>query len=271
MRLGVLSDVHANLHALDAALADLAARDVDAYLCAGDLVGYGPFPDECVARVLDLPARCVAGNHELILLGELSDARCAAIARDSLRWTRETIAPETRERLAALPGDVRADGVLVVHGAIGDPQRYVETAEQARAALGALEEAAPGARILIAGHTHRPMAVGERSGPLLRGATGEVRLPPGERVLLNPGAVGQSRGRVARAQVMVLDLAAWTASFHAVAYDVEGCRRALRERGLPDDLHHLRPSHWRAVARRARRGARRVRARLATGARSRRG
>ena len=82
MRFGVIADVHANLHALDAALAFLSDQDVDAYLCAGDLVGYGPFPNECVRRVRDLPGRCVAGNHDLIVLDRLSDERCVPLARD---------------------------------------------------------------------------------------------------------------------------------------------------------------------------------------------
>ena len=271
MRLGVISDVHANLHALDAALEFLAGQRVDAYVCAGDLVGYGPFPDECVRRVLDLPARTVAGNHELIVLGRLSDERCAPIARDSLRWTASVLEEATRARIAALPLDSLADGVLVVHGAPGEPQTYVETEDAARACLARLPGIEPGARILVAGHTHMPMAVAERSGTLLRGESGAVVLPAGERVMLNPGAVGQSRGRAARAQVMVLDLAASTATFHALRYDVAACRRALRDRGRPANSHHLPPSRWRAVARRARRGARRVRSRLATTGRSRRG
>src|SRR3954447_24462817 len=87
MRFAVISDVHANLHALDAALAFLATQDVDGYLCAGDLVGYGPFPNECVRRVAALGGPCVAGNHDLIAIGRLSDERCIPLAQASLRWT----------------------------------------------------------------------------------------------------------------------------------------------------------------------------------------
>src|SRR3954451_22574338 len=91
MRFAVIADVHANRHALDAALAFLADQDVEVYLCAGDLVGYGPFPNECVRRVRDLPGVCVAGNHDLIALGRLSDERCVPLARASLRWTRAAL------------------------------------------------------------------------------------------------------------------------------------------------------------------------------------
>jgi predicted phosphodiesterase len=244
MRLGVISDVHANRHALDAALEFLAGQRLDAYLCAGDLVGYGPFPDECVRRVLDLPGVSVAGNHDLIVLDELSDQRCVALARDSLRWTRSVIRPETRERLATLPRSAVVDGVAVHHGSIGDPQAYVHTELQALDCLRALPAAAPEAELMVVGHTHRPMAVAERRGALRRGADGAVALPAGERVLLNPGAVGQSRERAVRAQAMVLDLEARTARFCAVPYDATACREALRERGLPPEACHMPPSAW---------------------------
>jgi predicted phosphodiesterase len=266
MRYGVIADVHANLHALEAVLDRLTTEQVDAYLCAGDLVGYGPFPDECVQRVLDLPGVCVAGNHDLMVRGELSDERCVQLARDSLRWTRAVIAPRTRERLAALPRSAVVDGVAVYHGSIGDPQAYVHTELEALDDLRALPDAVPEAHTMIVGHTHRPMAVAERRGALRLEATGEVALPPGERVLLNPGAVGQSRARELRARAMVLDLDARRARFVAVRYDAEACRRALRDRGLPADACHLRPSPWAEVTGRAKRGVRRVQSRLKAGA-----
>jgi diadenosine tetraphosphatase ApaH/serine/threonine PP2A family protein phosphatase len=92
------------------------------------------------------------------------------------------------------------------------------------------------------------MAVGERCGSLLQGATGAVRLPRGEAVVVNPGAVGQSRSRDARARVVVLDLEARVASFHAVPYDVDACRQALRDRGLPPESCHVPRSRWDDVA-----------------------
>jgi predicted phosphodiesterase len=242
-RLGVVSDIHANLHALDAALRFLDAQELDGYLCAGDLVGYGPFPNECVRRVLDLPAACIAGNHDLIVLGRLSDERCVPLARDSLAWTRSVLEDDARERLAALPLETTAHGVTLHHGAPGDPQRYVISDEEAFAALDD-----GGAPILVIGHTHRPMAVGRRRGSLLRGATGSVGLEPHEPVLLNPGAVGQSRSRDPRARVMILDLAQRVASFHALEYDVAACRQALRERALPPDSCHVPRSRIRDVA-----------------------
>ena len=94
-------------------------------MCAGDLVGYGPFPNECARRVASLGGLCVAGNHDLMALGRLGDERCVAVARTTIRWTRTVLDADVRELLAGLPLDARRDGIAVHHGAIGDPTRYV--------------------------------------------------------------------------------------------------------------------------------------------------
>jgi predicted phosphodiesterase len=239
MRYGVIADVHANAHALDAALEFLRSEHVERYLCAGDLVGYGPAPNECVRRVLALPGLCVAGNHDLIALGRLGDERCIARARASLRWTRGVLEKDVWGLLAALPLGAEADGIALRHGSLADPQVYVVTDEQARAVLEDLQRTLPATQLLVLGHTHRPMAFSRRRGRLLRSGTGQIDLSDDDPILLNPGAVGQSRSADVRARVMVLDTAAHIASFHAIAYDVEGCRQALLERGLPADSYHL--------------------------------
>ena len=242
MRYGVISDVHANAHALAAALDFLATQQVERYLCAGDLVGYGPAPNECVRRVTALPGPCVAGNHDLIALGRLDDERCIPLAKASLRWTRGVLEDDVRELLGDLPLAAGDDGIAVRHGSLADPQTYVVTDEQARACLEDLERTLPGTDVLLLGHTHRPLAFSRRRGALLRSGTGRVDLPQDEPILLNPGAVGQSRSADARARVMVLDTVERVASFHALDYDVEGCRQALLERGLPANSCHLRRS-----------------------------
>jgi predicted phosphodiesterase len=248
MRYGVSADVHANAHALDAALAFLATQELDGYLCAGDLVGYGPLPNECVRRVLALPGRCVAGNHDLIALGRLSDERCIPLARTSLRWTNGVLDDDVRALLAGLPLGVTVDGIALRHGSIDDPQEYVVTQGQAEACLDRLTGLTPPARVLIVGHTHRPMAATRHGSVLPRSSTGEVRLPAHEPILLNPGAVGQTRTADLRARVMVVDTNARVASFHGLEYDLDACREALRERGLPVRSFQVLPSRRRSVA-----------------------
>src|SRR3954453_17593902 len=103
MRYGVLGDVHGNLDALDVAIQTLQQEDIDAYLCLGDLVGYGPYPNECVRAIREVGAVTVAGNHDLISVGRLSTDGCGQLARESLAWTSQRLTTETRRYLEQLP------------------------------------------------------------------------------------------------------------------------------------------------------------------------
>jgi predicted phosphodiesterase len=252
MRYGVLADIHGNLHALERVLEELRRVGVDRYLVAGDLVGYCAFPNECVDRVRELDPVCVAGNHDLIALGRLSDERCIRLARLTLRWTAEVLSDDSRAYLDALPSRVTVEGgVTVAHGSLDDPQEYVVRGSQAVEQLRRVRD--DGAQILVLGHTHRAWACDAR------GSVASVRdaldVGRGEWIL-NPGAVGQSRELRARARCMILDLERRHAVFYALDYDVAACREALRRQGLPPAAYHLRPSPRRALVRRVRRAAR---------------
>ena len=254
MRYGVIADVHGNLDALRAVLRALDRDGVDGYLVAGDLVGYGPYPNECVSTVAELPATCVAGNHDLIALGILSDRRCIELARRSLSWTQQILGAAERAFLAALPRVATVDGgVVLTHGSLDDPAEYTTTSRQALAQLARIEDR-DGARVLVLGHTHRPLAFGRRSGWLR--TRGSTALPPGDAVLVNPGAVGQSRELRIRARFAVLDLDAREARFSAIPYDVDACRAALRRAGLSPRSCWLPPPLPRAAARAVRSAAR---------------
>lgn len=255
MRYGVISDIHANLHALDATLAMLQEQGVDRYLCLGDLVGYGPLPNECVERLRAYEPVCIAGNHDLIATGRLNGSGSGRLAWDSLAWTAAHLSENVRNHLNRLPLRARAEcGVVLVHGSLRDVEEYVRTPACARRQLQRLEVEEPTARILLLGHTHVPMAHGSRRGDLLGRMEHSVQFEPDERYVLNPGSVGQSRERAALARFMVLDTNAGLATFHAVDYDHRGCRRALRLAGRPARSCHrgtagLRPALGRMVRR----------------------
>lgn len=239
MRYGVLSDIHANLHALEAAVHALEHEGVDAYLCGGDLVGYGPLPNECVELVDELGALCVAGNHDLIALGQLPDTRCGALARTTLAWTRAILTEHTRRYLRALPLRGAVADIVIAHGSLANPEEYTTRPGQAAAQLLQLEAEAPTARILVLGHTHRARAfAGDARSLSIRGP---LELSASGRYVLTPGSVGQSREPVARARFVLLDTGARRATFYAVPYDVGGCRQALVRNGLPDDACHQPP------------------------------
>ena len=241
MRLGVISDIHGNARALEAAVGRLRRRGVDRWVCPGDLVGYGPLPNEAVQMVRELGAECVAGNHDLVCTGQLDEARTGEWALRTLRWTREVLEPQAFDFLAALPARAEIGGAVVTHGSLDDPEEYLDSPARAHAELERLERGHPPARFLLAGHTHRSVAFSARRGRVLGGRAGSVELRD-ERWLLNPGSVGQPRAWRTGARAMILDLEAATAELVVAPYDVRACRRELRERGLPVEGCHLRPT-----------------------------
>lgn len=247
-RLALLSDVHANLGALQVVLRSLPDQDVDQVLVAGDLVGYGPQPNECVATLAELGAVCVAGNHDLFVLKRLPPTRFPALARRSAALTRSMLSAEAREFLAALPLTRRVDRVLMAHGSLDDPEEYVLHSDRAAQLLSRLTQVAPGANTLVLGHTHRQWCVdGSRE---VRSPRARLELLPGAR-LLNPGSVGQSRQweRRPRARFAVLDTDAATVDFLRLDYDVATARRLLHAQGLPNSCLHLRPGPRRLARR----------------------
>lgn len=240
-RYGLLSDVHGNLPALRAALSFLERQGVEAYLCAGDVVGYGPQPNECVKLLASIPVQCVAGNHDLIATGQLGDEGIGRLARRTLAFTRAELEPAARAWLERLPERLAVDGALITHASLTGPRRYVATDALAALELALLRRADAPARVLVIGHTHRATVFGERSGRVRAVGSEPVPVGAAEHWLINPGAVGQSREREVRACVAVLDLAREEATFHALRYDVDETRAELRRRGLPVDAVHMPP------------------------------
>ena len=256
MRYGLLSDVHGNLPALESALAVLAGEGVDAFICAGDLVGYGPHPNECVERVLSLPGICVAGNHDLIAVGILSDQNSSHAARVSLAWTSAQLTPITRAALARLRiRESTDDGVTVSHGSFDDPEEYVTKPSHAIAELAKARRHDSRTRVLVLGHTHRAVAVQATGRSLQISRMPGEPLPVSEwPVVVNPGSVGQSREARVHARFALLDLEAGRLRFWAVEYAYADVQAALRRNGLPASTLHAPPrSVWRRAVGRARR------------------
>ena len=235
MRIAVISDVHSNLIALDAVLADAGA--VDAVWHLGDVVGYGPEPDAVVERLAAVGAVGVRGNHDAAALGGPEIDWFNPDARSAMEWTREAISERTRSWLAGLPERREVAGFTLVHGSGRDPTwEYVTSPAAARASLAAMRTPHG-----MNGHTHIPVAflqAGDRTGRLWpEGGTpdGTVVLDGG-RLLLNPGSVGQPRDGDPRASYLILDTEAGTVTWQRVPYDVAAVGTAMRAAGLPARL-----------------------------------
>ena len=239
MRLGLICDVHANLAALEVALEALDRAGLDRIVCGGDLVGYGPQPNECVSLLAERGIDSVAGNHDLVALGQDGLERCGPVAAAILSWTREEIDGDTRRHLAGLPRRLEVGPLVVAHGSLDDPWRYLRNPREAAAELAALPSQWS---TLVVGHTHHPLVVGQQAGRVRRRA---VAMGAGDRWLINPGAVGQSRERRPLVRLAVLDLDRARMTRLALRYDHHATRAALQAAGLPPGACHVAPGRWR--------------------------
>ena len=235
MRVAVLSDIHGNLHALDAVLESVAADAPDAVWCLGDLVGYGPRPNRCCTLVAERADVCLIGNHDLGVLGRLDLDDFSPDAAVSARWTAEVLEEEPRRFLESLEPQSRQGDVALYHASARDPVwEYVLTPVAALASFSSSE-----ARILLVGHSHIALAfalVDWTLETIIAPADMELDLSGDGRWIVNPGSVGQPRNGDPRACYMLLDLDAGRVDYRRVEYPVERTQMEIRERGLPEPL-----------------------------------
>jgi diadenosine tetraphosphatase ApaH/serine/threonine PP2A family protein phosphatase len=232
MRVAVLSDIHSNLVALEAVLADVGT--IDAIWHLGDVVGYGPWPDEVVGRLREVDAIGVRGNHDAAAVGGREIEWFNPEARAAMEWTRSAISEETRTWLGALPEQRTADDFSLVHGSPREPLwEYVTSLPVARANLAVLTTPYG-----LHGHTHQPVVWLEDDGRVqaIAPADGSTFALDGRRALLNPGSVGQPRDGDPAASYLELDLDQRRAVWHRVPYDIGAVQGAMRAAGLPGRL-----------------------------------
>ncbi len=231
MKVAVISDVHANLPALEAVLAAIDAAGPDELWCLGDLTGYGADPARCTRIVLERADICLAGNHDMVITGEIGLEAFSSDARTAAEWTMETLSGEDLELLRRLEPRGTRGGVELYHGSIRDP--VWEYVIDDRTAAVCLE--LQGTPLSLVGHSHVPLAYGYAGEQFLGGLAGagtRLETRPGP-FLLNPGSVGQPRDGDPRAAYLTLDLDAGTAEWHRIDYDVRAAQTAIRDAGLP--------------------------------------
>jgi hypothetical protein len=215
MRVAVASDIHGNKQAFESVIAAAQEAQVEELWCLGDLVGYGAEPDACVALAEDNCAVCLAGNHDLAVIDVLSldeFSRGAALAAE---WTRDVIAPATREFLLGLSPSGMAETIGLYHASPRDPiWEYVLSGLTAELCLDAARRA--GHRVSLIGHSHVALSFHRPEGEPASGSTRRAGDP--------------------RAAWMVLDTGAWTAEWRRADYDLAGAQAAIRAARLPESL-----------------------------------
>ena len=233
MRIIVLSDIHANLTALEAVIAD--AGKFDAAWCLGDIVGYGPDPNECLDAVRALPGLvCVLGNHDAAMIGEIDAEAFNPEARISIEWTKETVTDENMAFMTDLPKHAVVDRVTIVHGSPRAPTyEYLLHPYTATLNFAYFET-----DFSFFGHTHIPTVFKLNNGYAdlsVLEVPGQFELEP--RLMINPGSVGQPRDRDPRAAYAIYDTANILWDYRRVEYDVSTVQDRMRAHDLP--LKHI--------------------------------
>lgn len=238
MRTAVITDIHANLPALEAVLEAIDAAEIEEIWCLGDVLGYGVEPDACTELVKERCEVCLVGNHDLAVLGSLDISSFSEAAAEAVEWTRRNVAESTLEFLRDLSPNGERAGLGLFHGSPRDPiWEYVLSIEQADACMNAHPE-----RIALIGHSHVALFF-TRPGPSDDGDIRGSQTSDGALLdlsqgawLLNPGSVGQPRDGDPRAAWLELDPAEETARFHRVPYEIERAAAPIAAAGLPARL-----------------------------------
>jgi len=234
MRYLVLSDIHSNLAAFEAVLAD--AGQFDEIWCLGDVIGYGPQPNECIKRLKSLPHICVAGNHDWAAVNKLDVSAFNPDAQRACLWTREQLTPGNWNFIENLPETLVKDNFTIVHGSPRHPiWEYITRSSVAMANFAYFDTT-----YCFFGHTHRPVIYALDG---LHNTCDTFMMPENnpipldiERLLINPGGVGQPRDGDPRASYIVLDSEENTIEYRRVEYPIEETQRLMFSLGLPPRL-----------------------------------
>lgn len=233
MRYGIISDIHSNLPALETVVSHLK-REVDAFICLGDIVGYGAQPNECCELVRELKPIVVAGNHDWGALEKIPSHHFNPYAEEAILWTRDRLSGENREFLSSLPKIQETPLFTLAHGSLRDPlEEYILSTPQARDTFSLLKTP-----ILFFGHTHIPALFLQREGQLSVFATAlgegaKVKIEKGYRYLINPGSVGQPRDNNPWASAGIFDTDALEVEIRRYEYPIEDAQRRIISARLP--------------------------------------
>jgi predicted phosphodiesterase len=233
MRYGIISDIHSNLPALEVVLSNLK-KEVDAFLCLGDIVGYGAQPNECCEIIRELKPIGVAGNHDWGAVEKIPFHHFNPYAEEALLWTKNNLKSENRDFLSSLPKTHIDSLFTLVHGSLREPiEEYLLSTPQARDTFSLLTT-----QILFFGHTHIPTLFLQREGQLTVSAVvlsngAKIEIKEGFRYLINPGSVGQPRDNIPLASAAIFDTSNLEVEIRRYEYPIELAQQGIISAGLP--------------------------------------
>ena len=241
MTFAIISDIHSNLEALNAVLEEIAHLPVEVIYCLGDIVGYGPDPDECVKEIFSRCRAVIRGNHDKAVAGLIDLEWFNRVAREAALWNRKNASPETIERLTELPkGPVALEeGIVICHGTPTDEDQYMLDSSAVDESFGWMDSQSPAPLCCFHGHSHLPMVISrgpDRKTARVHRDGKELVMERGGSYLINPGSVGQPRDGNPRASFGIFDSSSLAYRNVRVSYQIKETQRKILEAGLPDEL-----------------------------------
>ncbi|MEW6144746.1 MAG: metallophosphoesterase family protein [Thermodesulfobacteriota bacterium] len=227
MRYAIISDIHANLEALQAVLREIDWCSADRIICLGDIVGYGASPNECVETIMSLNITSLIGNHDKAACGLAEPVGFNPAARQAALWTRMELTGENKDYLKSLPDEDEVDGFMIVHGAPSDPDKYILSTYDAAPEFPLMGKMS----LCFFGHTHVSCVFTFADGVVRFSRDDRLQLRSGWSYLVNPGSVGQPRDRDPRASFLIYDERGG-AEFRRVGYPVEIAQKKIIDSGL---------------------------------------
>jgi len=235
MKFAIISDIHSNLHALNAVLEQIEKREVSSIFCLGDIVGYNAYPAEVMDIVQQKNIASIMGNHDIVCCGLENPIWFNSAAREASLWTRKQLSDEKRRYLRALPNEMMIhDRTYAVHGSPTSRDDYIIDLMDAMNNFQHLPDKK--INICLYGHSHLPAVFSDRGPSHDAGYAGKHMLNPRNRHFVNPGSVGQPRDGDPRASFAVLDIEEFSFEIVRVNYDIESAMKAVLKNGLPQFL-----------------------------------
>ncbi|MBI5814332.1 MAG: metallophosphoesterase family protein [Nitrospinae bacterium] len=231
MRYALISDIHSNIEAFDAVLRDIDSTGADRLLFLGDIIGYGPNPNECLDRLLQVADLSLGGNHDWAVVGKTPDDYFNPFAKQAVDWTAATLRDDHKDFLKRTRAADTFDGFQVAHSTPLYPEewRYIMSQKEALENYGSLTS-----QVCFIGHSHQPLVI-EYDGPASIKVSKETgyTLDPAKKYIINIGSVGQPRDSNINSCWALYDSEEGTVTFRRVPYDIEAVQRKMAEANLP--------------------------------------
>ncbi|MST93874.1 MAG: metallophosphoesterase [Pedosphaera sp.] len=232
MKYAVIADIHSNLEALEAVLADTKEQKCTHFCCVGDVVGYNANPKECLDIIRGMNMPCVKGNHDEYCSSEEDLDGFNPHAAEAVNWTRKQLSKEDRQWLRDMKYVKLVASFSMVHATLDGPQRWGYVFDKLAAAASFTYQ---NTSVCFFGHTHVPVAFIRDS--VVRGGTySKFKVEPGRKYFVNVGSVGQSRDNVAKATYVIYDLDEGSIELRRLDYDIPKAQKKILDAGLPPRL-----------------------------------